>query len=549
MATSGRKSGRRSRRSFGLRGSAGLEPALLPALCLVICCAAFAQDAATQAPPAEAPATEAPPAEAPATEAPATEAPAEAAPAAPAPAPAAPKKWFSGRYEGNVDAEWDKEDSDFDLIQTLKLDITPPKYPRLRVHGLVWTNVNLDEHGGSSGLRDLNEASDSDVRARLLDLYVEYDDLWGDSTLRFGRQRVIESLTTTRIDGLYSRQQRAGWDWYVFGGARASLYYDTHDDLAAGAGLSWTPLPRTRLALDAYYAEENSDEGGRRSFWHELAGLSFPRRIETDLNDSLASVSVWQRITDDLNLFGRLRFKDGKPDELLLNATGFVPQWDLTYEVRYLNRLKHAGDRVNDLTAYYRILDYYEQYQDFFIALHKPLGAKLTLSLEGEIRDSEEDSWRTANRDYQRVALIGGIDDIAKDTDLRLALERWNVEGGEGFWAITGEASHTWGSLELTVGTAYERYKDRLVEYRAWPGILNQALVWAVPGYYLTSNPLVFLFDDWAVETREDIYSAYARAEWEFRENQALSLRVTYEEDESPDAPYWRVRAGYTLQF
>ncbi|HUW60353.1 MAG TPA: hypothetical protein VMZ06_05035 [Candidatus Bathyarchaeia archaeon] len=529
MATSGRTSGRFR-----------LKPALLTVLCLVMCFAAFAQDAATQAPPAEAPATEAP----------AVEAPAEAAPAAPAPGPAAPKKWFSGRYEANVDAEWDKEDSDFDLIQTLKLDITPPKYPRLRVHGLVWTNVNLDDElGGSSALRDLDEASDSDVRARLLDLYVEYDDLWGDSTLRFGRQRVIESLTSTRIDGLYFRQQRAGWDWYVFGGARASLYYDTHDDLAAGAGLSWTPLPRTRLALDAYYAEENRDEGGRRSFWHDLAGLSFPRRIETDLSDSLASVSVWQRITDDLTLFGRLRFKDGKPDELLLNATGFVPQWDLTYEVRYLNRLKRAGDRVNDLTAYYRILDYYEQYQDFFIALHRPITAKITLSLEGEIRESEEDSWRTGNRDYQRFALIGGIDDIAKDTDLRLALERWNVEGGEGFWAVTGEATRTWGNLELTVGTAYERYKDRLVEYQMWPGILNQALVWAVPGYYLTSNPLVFLFDDWAVETREDIYSAYARAEWEFRENQALSLRVTYEEDESPDAPYWRVQAGYTLRF
>lgn len=535
-----------------------MAPALLTALCFLVCCAAFAQDEATQQPPAETPApeapvteaptTETPPAEAPATEAPAAEAPAPETPAAPA--PAAPKKWFSGRYEANIDAEWDKDDSDFDLNQTLKLDITPPKYPRLRVHGLVWTNVNLDDElRASSALRDLNEASDSDVRTRLLDLYIEYDDLWGDSTLRFGRQRVIESLTTTRIDGLYFRQQRAGWDWYMFGGARASLYYDTHDDFAAGAGFSWTPLPRTRLALDAYYAEEDSDEGGRRSFWHELAGLSFPRRIETGLNDSLASVSVWQRITDDLNLFGRLRFKDGKPDELLLNATGFVPQWDLTYEVRYLNRLKRAGDRVNDLTAYYRILDYYEQYQDFFFALHKPVAAKITLSLEGEIRESEKDSWRTANRDYQRVALIGGFDEIAKDTNLRLALERWNVEAGEGFWAITGEATHTWGSLELTVGTAYERYKDRLVEYRAWPGILNQALVWAVPGYYLTSNPLVFLFGHWAVETREDIYSAYARAEWEFKQNQALSLRLTYEEDESPDAPYWRVLAGYTLRF
>lgn len=458
-------------------------------------------------------------------------------------------KWLSGRYEAGADLAFSDDDSDLDLTQTLRLEITPPDHPRLRVKSLLWLNANLlGDVDADSALRDINDSSSSDLRARLLDLYIEYDDLWGDSTLRVGRQRILESLTTTRVDGVYYKQRHRGWDWYVFGGAQASLYYDRHDDLTLGGGASWMPGPKTRLAVDALYAEEDHD-GVYRGVVRELLGLRYPYRVETDLDDTLVAFSAWQRVTDNVSVFGRLTLKDGELDELLLRANGYVPSWDLTYEVDYRNRFKRAGDRVNDITAYYRILGYYEQYQNFLLALHKPLTEKVTLSLEGEIRDSDDTDWLTGNRDYQRFAVITDVDELAKDTDVSVALEYWNVTDGEGVWAITGEASRTWDKLRVTVGTGYERYKDRYIEYNPWPYRINLGLLSWVPGYFLANNPLVWITDTWAVETREDIYTVYTRANWAFKEDQDLNAGITYESDDGPDSPYWRFEAGYSLQF
>jgi hypothetical protein len=36
---------------------------------------------------------------------------------------------------------------------------------------------------------------------------------------------------------------------------------------------------------------------------------------------------------------------------------------------------------------------------------------------------------------------------------------------------------------------------------------------------------------------------------WVFAENQDVSLALSYETDDSSDSPYWRVRAGYTVEF
>ncbi len=458
-------------------------------------------------------------------------------------------KWLSGRYDTTLDTAFDDDDSDIDLTQTLRLEVTPPEHPRLRIKGLAWMNAELgSDVDADSALRDINDASDSDVRLRLMDLYVEYDDLFGDSTLRVGRQRILENLTTLRVDGLFYKQKMKGWDWYVFGGARASLYYDSHDDLALGAGASWMPSPRTRLALDAFYAEEDHDDV-YRPFVADLFGLDYPRKVSTDLDDSLISLSAWHRLTENFNVFGRLNLKDGDVDDLVLRATGFVPSWELTYEIDYRARLHDAEDRVNDITEYYRVIGYYEKYQNFLVAVHKPLSEKMTLSLEGELRDSDEADWMTGNRDYQRFAITTDWDELAKDTDVSVGLEYWNVTDGEGVWAITSEATKTWNNLRLTVGTGFERYEDRFIEYNPWPNRINLALVAFVPGYFMTYNPLVFGLDTWTVETHENIYSVYSRIQWKFKENQELNAGITYEKDDGPDSPYWRIQAGYGIRF
>ncbi|MBZ0089091.1 MAG: hypothetical protein K8H90_01805, partial [Thermoanaerobaculia bacterium] len=226
--------------------------------------------------------------------------------------------WLSGRLRLEADAAWDDRDSDFDLEQTLHLNVTPPDHPGVRFSGALWLREDLDSgEPGSSALRDINDAYGGDIRARLLHLHAEIDDLWGKSTLRVGRQRILDGPAYNRIDGLYFKQYRAKWDWYVFAGARASLYEDSHNDFAYGGGASYRPGSRTRIALDVYRADEHRDAKDvvRRGLVPRLLGLSFPREVVRELDDTSLSASLWQQLTDNLRFFGRYTYNHDAGDE------------------------------------------------------------------------------------------------------------------------------------------------------------------------------------------------------------------------------------------
>lgn len=529
------------------------------------CCAmlmavsTFAEDQPAPAAPADSPEAKAPAAaEKPAApEAAAAEKPADAAaekPAADAAEPAAKSnaKWIDGSLQIGVDSRWADGNSDVDLDQTLRFNITPPNYPKLHLRGMLWMYEDLAaDEPKNSILRDINDGYDSSVRARPMYLYAEIDDLWGKSELRIGRQRIQEGAAFNRIDGLYFKQTDGNLDWYVFGGARASIYRDTHGDAVFGGGVAYRLGNSTRVALDAYYGNEDRKDKYEvyRGFVPWILEYSFPRRVKEEIGDDLIALSLWQQITPNLRAFGKFSLHNGESNEFILNLTGFAPGWNVSYDATYRRQLDTIEDRVSDLMGFYRILGPYDAYDSILLAAHKPLTEKLVLSLEAERHNSRGDDEYTANRDYMRYAAILSAEKLAHGIGATVSLARWDADRGEGSWIVTGEVSKTWGKAKLTIGADYQQYKDTYVRY-------NPEFLWArkiatrlVPGFYPGYMPLVSIFDTGHVMTVEDVHTLYTKLKWAMCASQDLTTQISYEEDDGPESPYWRARVSYEIRF
>jgi len=522
----------------------------------------FAEDAPAAKPadtpeakPAEQAAPAAPaekPAEQAATADKAAEKPAEGSDAA-RPAPAkGPSKWYDGSLQIGADTQWSQGDSDVNLNQTLQLNINPPSYPKLHLRGMLWMHEDLDsDESKSSPLRDINDGYDSDVRARPLYLYAELDDLWGKSVLRIGRQRIQEGVAFNRIDGVYYKQTNGPLDWYVFGGVRASIYRDTHDDAVFGGGASYKFGDKTRLGLDIYYGNEDRAERDEvlPGLLPRLFDWSYPRRIKEDISDDMVAFSIWQEITANIHAYGKFTLHNGESDEYLLDITGFVPSWNVTYDLAYRRRLDTIEDRVTDLAGYYRILGPYDAYDDLMLSVHRPLTEKLVLSLEAERHNSRGDDEYTSNRDYMRYAAILSADKLAGGVNATVSLARWDADLGEGSWIVTGEVSKTFGKVKLSLGADYQQYKDVYEKYNPAPYRLNRLATWVVPGFYTNYRPLVNIFDTGHVATYNDIHTFYTKLKWAVCTDQDLTSQISYEEADGPDSPYWRARVSYEIRF
>jgi hypothetical protein len=280
-----------------------------------------------------------------------------------------------------------------------------------------------------------------------------------------------------------------------------------------------------------------------------LLGLNFPRRVKTDVDSRQVSLTMTHYLNPRHSLYGRYTLHDGNSDELQLSATGAFTQRDIVYNVTYRRRLDLLEDRTNDVTGYYRVLGVWDEYDDLFAAVQIPLTEKLSLGLENQIHESHGDDLNDTNRDYWRSAVVLTVDELAPNLDLTTSLEYWDVSDGEGVWAVTGEVTKTWERWRLALGADFERYEDRYVEYRPEYFWAHQGLAFILPRYYFGTFPWFRFFDTGVVETHENIYTVYGKVNYKIDENQDTWLRLTFEEDDGPDSPYWRLQAGYSLRF
>ncbi len=460
--------------------------------------------------------------------------------------------WISGTLDLGLELRLDDRDTDAYADQFLRFEANPPGKPKLSVHGSLWLVEDLDGHEDrTSSLTSLRDTSSTAVEARLLELYVEVDDLWEDYTLRAGRQRILESPAYTRMDGLFLKRRQGRWDWYLFGGARASIYEDAHEDAVLGGGAALRVSPRTRIAVDAFYGED-----GRRdseevvpNLFQSLFGLGYPRRVKREVDSRQISVSVNHRLATHHHFFGRYTLYDEESDEILLSASGFFPKHEIFYDVTYRRRLEILGDRQNDVTGFYRILGTQNEFDDLLATVNIPLTERVSLGFEGQIHDARDDSSTTANRDYYRLGAFVHVDELRPDVNATLFIENWTVQDGEGTWAITGEIQKQWDRIEATIRADFERYEDRISTYEPQYFFANSVIVALVPGLYPNYRLLAPFLDVDRVLTHENIYSLEGELVYKLDERRRLEFRATYEQDDGPDSPYWRFRARYTVRF
>ncbi len=419
------------------------------------------------------------------------------------------REWFAGELQLGLDAARSSRDGDITLDQVLRLKIDPPKHERFHIRTTLWTVEDLDGHEDpTSTLRTLNDASGSSVNARLLSLYLEVDDVGGDSTLRVGRQRITDGVVYNRIDGAYYKLRGTRWEGYIFGGARASVYEDAHEDVATGAGISVRLPTKTRVGVDFFYG---ADE--RRSIG------------SSDIETSITSVSLHQALTSRHSVFGRATWNETDIDELRLTAQGFFRDSEIVYTLSYHNRLSTLTERVTDVSDFFRVLGEFNEFQDVHALVDIPITKRFGLGLEVQVHDAENASLESGNRDFQRYGMSLDMYELGGHYDTSLILEYWNADFGEGQWTVTGEVSREWERTKAALGIDFDRFEDRVTSFD--PALQSVLLV----------------------ETHENIYSFYVKVEREINEQHKVRVRALFEDDDGPDSPYWRLRAEYTLSF
>lgn len=294
--------------------------------------------------------------------------------------------------------------------------------------------------------------------------------------------------------------------------------------------------PITRVALDAFYGTEHREDEIRPNPLVGFLNLDYPRRVDDDLDDSYVGLSVWQWFMPGINVFSKFGLRNGDAGDFLLDVNGAIPKVDMSYDVSYKHQFDSREDIVNDLTGYYRVLGTYEEYDNLLVSLHKPLNKMFTVSVEGEFHGSDASRFTGAgNRDYNRYAVILAADDLMPKLDASIGLEYWDLDQSENTWAVTGEVSKTWERFKLTIGADYQAYEDHVVRYNPWPHRFDRFFTDFVPGYYAGTRPLIWVFDTYTVETHENVHSIYGRLKYDLAQDQDLSLKVTYEEDEAPE--------------
>jgi len=399
------------------------------------------------------------------------------------------KPILSGRISTRYRTQWNKDDSDHDLLQYLSFDLRNVFTPKLSLHGFLRGGEDLDDKD------PIFDWTNYDVQDRIYDLYLEADSVIPRSVFRVGRQ-YYDGLEGVQFDGLRFMRRESKWlSWEVFGG-RYVTFYDRdlrQDTRVSGAQITTRPFQMTSLSAEY------------------LRLMDFPTG-----DDDYLSFVVRQHL-NSLNLFAHYSVLNGESKDLSARAYWLLGKgWQVS--AKYF-RLFHALEELsNEFDPYYPLFGAYMQFHQYDVDVTKYFGKSFSVSAGYTGRELADDAGEgVANREFDRYyGSFSAQDVLVPGLRFSATFDRWMASADEENYSVGGEVAYRVGKrLDVSAGTYYSKYK----------------------------------YDIDTVTERVDVRTWYTRLRYRFSRKADVSLRGEREDDDSPESPYGKVELRMTYKF
>ncbi len=399
------------------------------------------------------------------------------------------KLHFSGRLSTRYRSQWNRDDTDHDLLQYFNFDLENLLTPKLSLHGFLRAGEDVDNTD------PIFDWTNYDVQDRVYDLYLEAEQLLPRTTFRLGRQ-YYDGLEGVQFDGLRFMRNEARWlSWEVFGGKYVTFYdRDLRQDTKV-SGAQITTRPFAMTSLSAEY----------------LRLMDFPTG-----DDDYLSFLFRQR-SESLNFFTRYSLLNSESKDLSANLYWLLGRgWEIS--MRYFHLFHPLEELSNEFDPYFPLFGPYMRFHQYNLDVTKHFGRHVSLSAGYAGRrlvDKADEG--IANRDFDRYTGSVFLQDVPlPGLGFSATFDRWVASDDEENYSLGGEVSYRLRKkLDASLGTYYSKYK----------------------------------YDLDAITERIDVRTWYARFRYYFTPSLYVSLRGEREGDDSPESPYGKVEVRVTYKF
>jgi len=384
----------------------------------------------------------------------------------------------------------DSTEEDQDIRGILSLSLRDrEKKPKHSINLLGSFNIDTDGSpgGGTGPFRDANSSYRSSANAMLYSAYVESS--FSKTRLFIGRQSVYrgESLD---FDGIRA-EHRAGknLNLSLYGGIPSNFWESSPESDHFGGGGVEVGIPK-KYSLRTDYIhirDKKTYEPGKPA-----------------AKDNLIIISGKYRRFKPLDIYCLYSTVNGNERRALFRAKWIDKKNRLLINASVIRQHVMLADYSTEISPFVFVLAEYSPYYRYKLMMLKGLGSRFEIEAGADLRSLiESDDEGMLNHSYERYyAGVHFKKLLKKKLDLTLMAEKWNTLSGNHITAIEGLAKLYAGrKLIFRIGSDFSKY---IYDYN---------------------------FD----EERENVYSAFARADYKVSRTSTIRFKYSFNRDDRED--------------